>query len=121
MKVAFYLNIVSPHQLPLAHAVACIVGRENFIYIYEEDFHSERMKIGWCDEVHDLRVEKLNDGNAKLLESADLVYTGIRCLELIERRRLAGKKTVYYSERWFKPSLGVLRLFSPGCLKKKTA
>lgn len=103
MKVAFYLNIVSPHQLPLAREVAKRVGHENFIYIYAEDFHSERAHMGWNDDLGDIHAEKMSDGNRQVLKDADIVYTGIRDLDLMESRAAAGKKTFYYSERWFKP------------------
>ena len=36
MRVVFYTNNVSPHQLPLAEEVVRRVGRENFLYVGEE-------------------------------------------------------------------------------------
>jgi len=116
MKIVFYLNIVSPHQLPLARAVAERVGQENFIYIYAEDFHAERAKMGWNDKVEGLRIEKLNDENSSMLESADILYTGIRCLDLMAKRSAAGRRTVYYSERWFKP-IQFCGMLLPGWLR----
>jgi len=113
----FFQNIVSPHQLPLAREVAKRVGVDNFAYIYSEPFHEERAAMGWSDKVEGLRVERLSDLNRQLLEDADVVYTGLRCLDLMERRLSRGKLTYYTSERWFKPlrfSLpGWLRLLSP--------
>lgn len=132
MKVAFYLNIVSPHQLPLAREVAKRVGSENFIYLYAEDFHGERARMGWDDDVGGIHAEKLSGRNRQVLRDADLVYTGIRDLELMESRAVAGKKTFYYSERWFKPIPvplvtttfnrdfyfpGWVRMFAPGYRK----
>lgn len=121
MKVAFYLNIISPHQVPLAREVAKRVGNENFVYIYAEDFHAERASMGWSAAIGDIHAEKLSDGNRHILREADLVYTGIRDLELMEFRAATGKKTFYYSERWFKPfclvSVGSWDWLLPGWLR----
>ena len=121
MTVSFYMNIVSPHQLPLAREVARRVGEDNFVYIYAEEFHAERAKMGWNDLTGDLRTEKLSAANQRRLEDVDLLYTGLRCLDLMERRAAIGKSTVYSSERWFKPLAfglpGWLRLADPRYLR----
>lgn len=121
MTVSFYMNIVSPHQLPLAQEVARRVGIDNFNYIFTESFHAERAEMGWNDLAGDLRTEKLNVVNQFQLEESDLLYTGLRCLDLMERRAANGKSTVYSSERWFKPLAfglpGWLRLADPRYLR----
>ena len=116
MKIAFYLNVISPHQLPFAREVVRRIGAENFRYVYAESFHAERKSMGWNDEDVPEWCMK-GDGNTPELMDADLVYTGIRCASLMARRSMAGRKTVYYSERWFKPPLGILRLLSPSYFK----
>lgn len=119
MKVAFFLNIVSPHQLPLAREVARRVGEANFRYVYVEELHRDRAAMGWSGTGFPTWCEK-GDENSPFLLEADLVYTGIRCLGLMERRATAGKRTLYASERWLKPIPkfgwwfpGSLKLWSP--------
>lgn len=115
MKVAFYLNIISPHQLPLAREVVRLVGEASFRYVYAEDFHAERKAMGWSDgDVPRWCVK--GDENTPELMDADLVYTGIRCPSLMARRSSAGKKTAYYSERWFKP-IPICGMLLPGWLR----
>lgn len=102
MEVAFYLNIVSPHQMPLADEVTRRIGIENFRYVYAEEFHAERANMGWNADNLPSWCVKGDESSLELME-AGIVYTGIRCLDLLERRAALGKKTYYYSERWFKP------------------
>ena len=104
MKFVFYTNNISPHQLPLAHEVARIVGYDNFTYVGEE--------IAWRGTVvdrtrdgHEIAARTVaDDGVRDLLETCDVLYVGgVRPIELIERRARAGRTTLYVSERWFKP------------------
>ena len=115
MKIAFYLNIVSPHQMPLARELVKRIGADNFRYIYHEKFHEERKNLGWDDSHLPIWCLK-GDEDSKELDVADVVYTGIRCFALMERRAREGKMTLYYSERWFKP-LSILGLNLPGWLR----
>lgn len=118
MTVAFYLNSISPHQLPLATEVARIVGFDNFIYLYADTLRAERKNMGWGEKFEGVRVERLSDLNRSWLESADLVYTGLRCFDLMAARIRAGRRTVYYSERWLKPHYWArLKLCIPGILR----
>lgn len=103
MKIGFLTNIISPHQIPLARELVKIVGEGNYRYIYTEEFHKERVKMGWSEEIEGIRTEKINEVNRKWLEEADLVYLEERDFDLIELRLKAGKRTFYVSERWFKP------------------
>lgn len=107
MRVVFYTNNISPHQLPLAREVMRRVGRENLLYVGE--------RIAWRGKTIDageVRICAVGDLCAQdWLENADVMYTGgLRPIELMERRAKRGLKTLYYSERWFKP-LGNVRLF----------
>ena len=115
MKIAFYLNVLSPHQLPLAREVAKIVGAENFKYVYAEDFLADRKTMGWDDGDVPAWCVK-GDEDAPELVDADLVYTGIRCVGLMAKRSAMGKLTAYYSERWFKP-IAVMGCLLPGWLR----
>ncbi len=112
MKVAFYMNCVSTHQLPLARAVAALVGTSNFRYVHAGEagqaYQMARGEVG---------VDVFEDRSAEgrdWLETADVVLIGgIRPIDLMERRAAKGLKTFYQSERWFKPRLGRLRLLVP--------
>ena len=112
MKIAFYMNCVSTHQLPLARAVAALVGTSNFRYVHAGEagqaYQMARGEVG---------VDVLEDRSAEgrdWLETADVVLIGgIRPIDLMERRAAKGLKTFYQSERWFKPRLGRLRLLVP--------
>ena len=103
MKIGLLTNIISPHQLPLARELVKLVGEANYRYIYTEEFHKERAKMGWREEIEGIRTEKIDEVNRKWLEGADLVYLEERDIELIEARLKAARKTFYVSERWFKP------------------
>lgn len=102
MKIVFYLNVISPHQLPLAEALIEIVGEDNFRYVYKEKSLEERTRMGWDNEGVPLWCVPFGEAQG-LLESADLLYSGIRDIELFERRSKAGRRTFYCSERWLKP------------------
>ena len=103
MTLCGYLNVVSPHQIPLARALVEHLGPSNFRYIYIEHERRERIAMGWSasDDLPSWCVPIV--GNVRILENADVLYSGVREIELFERRARAGKKTFYYSERWFKP------------------
>lgn len=107
MTIAFYMNCVSAHQLPLAKEVAKLVGEENFIYVY----------AGESDQVYQQATYALATQDKSILETADIVLSGMRDVELFERRAKRGLKTYYTSERWFKPPLGVFRMLKPGYCK----
>ncbi len=113
MKIALLTNVISPHQLPLAEAIVKLVGEENYRYVYTEPLHGERAKMGWDDLGIRVRCEQ-GTFDDPILKEADVLISGHRALDLFETRNVAGKKTFYAAERWFKPPLGMLRLLSPG-------
>lgn len=115
MKVAFYLNVISPHQLPLAREVVRSVGADNFTYVYVENFLSDRKAMGWDDSDIPNWCIKGDENRSELIE-ADLLYTGIRCPNLIAKRVQLGKRTYYCSERCFKP-IQFGRFLLPGFLR----
>ena len=50
MTISIQTNIVSPHQLPLARAVAKEIGEENFRYIYTQKHDEDHKLLDWsCD------------------------------------------------------------------------
>lgn len=110
--IAFYFNCVSAHQLPLAEEVARLVGEKEFAYIDAGEKSESAQKV---TEVPRYVVEERKDTERawSILESAEAVLTGMRDVELFERRAKNGLKTFYTSERWFKPRLGALRMLVP--------
>ena len=119
MRVAFYLNSISPHQLPLAREVAALIGQEEVLYVYVSDVSEGRLKCGWASTkenagVHLIHVD--SDEARDWLENADVVYSGLRDFALFVRRRAKGLRTFYASERWFKP-IPIGRFLMPGWLR----
>lgn len=110
--VALLTNIISPHQIPLAREIAKIVGKGNFLYVYTEPFHSDRLEMGWTDKDCEGWCVQYKEGLC-VLEGADTVYCSNRDVSLLERRAQRNKVTTYMSERWFKPPIGILRLLHP--------
>ena len=114
MRAVFYMNVVSPHQIPLAREVARRVGVGNFRFVYAKRLSADRAKMGWTEDSVGVTCLSANASDARdWIESADVMLTGIRDLDLFERRGARGLKTFYTSERWFKPSLGRLRMLLP--------
>lgn len=111
MRIALFTNILSPHQLPLAQEIVNIIGEDSYRYIYTQPLHAERANMGWSDNAP---IWTMYGGeNTPELLNADLLITGNRAIQLIDERLKAGKKTIYCSERWFKPPIGRGRLLSP--------
>ena len=119
MKFVFYTNSVSPHQLPLARAIIDRIGEESYRYIYTTPLTAERVKLGWSEALGPFIIAEFENRLAarETLLNADVVMSGLRDIELFERRAREGRKTIYSSERWFKPALGILRLLRPSYLK----
>lgn len=127
MRIAFYLNSISPHQLPLAREVATFLGEDNVLYIFQFDVPEGRLKCGWMNirERAGIRLSHIDaDDSREWLENSNVVYSGVRDFALFARRASKGLQTFYASERWFKPIQlgrwllpGFLRLISPSYLK----
>lgn len=112
MRIALLTNIISPHQLPLARALVERVGADAYRYVYTEPAHDERIRMGWGASAGERWCVR-GAADTPFLRDADFVYTEERALDMIERRSEIGLETCYVSERWFKPSLGFLRVFVP--------
>ena len=112
MRVALLTNVISPHQLPLARALVGRVGADNYRYVYTEPPHDERTRMGWRASAEERWCVRGTQEDPSLQE-AEVVLSGHRAFELFERRNGAGKLTFYASERWFKPPLGIFRVFVP--------
>lgn len=112
---ALYTNTVSAHQLPLARELAARLGAENFRYVYESEpaggNQETREREPWMVRADESGAEELLEGCEVLLAG------GLRPTGLFERRVARGLKTLYQTERWFKP-LGYLGRFPvPGSLR----
>lgn len=112
MKFVLYTNIISPHVMPLARRLAERLGDGNFAYVTTDRLSNQRRSLGWDDSA---QFRWLRDANVdpatarKLLEEADIVFGNIRDFDIFEHRIAHGKKTIYFTERWFKP-IAILRL-----------
>lgn len=128
MKFVAYLNSISPHQIPLAKELVKRIGSENYRYVYTSRMSEERRRLGWCEESAEWLVDANMDPIAtrQMLEDCDVLYTGIRDVDLFRLRAKKRLTTLYYSERWFKPIKiwtlpcnrsialsGLIRMFSP--------
>ena len=112
MTAAFYMNCVSAHQLPLAREVARLVGPENFCYV---DAGEKGQEYQSCHDTTGIQVKVEGEGE-QWMEESDLLLTGLRDLDLLERRAKKGLRTFYTSERWLKPAgvfSGAFRLLVP--------
>ena len=119
MRFVFYTNSVSPHQLPLARELVRRLGADNYRYVAKAKLPPSRLACGW-KEVSEPWISYGEYGKDavtdEMLETCDVLLTGERCLGLFEKRAENGLKTLYYSERWFKPIHGVtgrLRMLVP--------
>ena len=119
LRILQVTNIVSPHQLPLAHCLVCRLGGNNFRFVATDPPLLERAKLGWNTQAAEpwiLRAgEKESDRAAyeKWWDEADVVIAGNRDVPKIADRVRQGKLTFYMSERWWKPPLGIARLLHP--------
>lgn len=115
MKLVFYTNCISPHQIPLARELVARLGCDNYRYVHVASLTEERRKLGWAEiECEWIVSEEKRQGMARrLLEECDVLLSGLRDLSLFEKRSRAGKRTIYCGERWFKPPFGMLRLLHP--------
>ena len=119
MKFVFYTNSISPHQLPLAQELVAKFGVDEYCYVYTTPQTEERKKMGWDEKREPWILSDFEDRKKarQLLMTAKVVMSGIRDIDLFKSRTRLGLKTIYCSERWFKPSIGILRLLSPSYFK----
>lgn len=105
MTVAFYMNCVSAHVLPLAKCVSRLIGCDNFTYVSCDEKSESAQRANAADVSFEIKSVR---ESREILLSANLVYAGLRDVELFEKRRSKGLTTFYGSERWLKPfDLGV--------------
>lgn len=112
MKFAFYTNSISPHQLPLAYEMVKVLGVDDYSYVYANELSQERRTLGWS-KGEDVKWCKQGANTSDELRDADVLMSGLRAIDLFEQRAKMGMTTIYCSERWFKPALGIWRLIVP--------
>lgn len=123
MRMVLLTNVVSPHQLPLASALAERLGHDNFRYVATEGQHSERTDLGWHFEdlptwiLYPKRSALDASKTERWCSEADVLLCGMRNVDLFRHRARAGLTSLYTSERWFKPPVGFLRMFHPRYLQ----
>ena len=115
MKFVFHTNSVSPHQLPLAREIVKLLGAGEYRYVYTTSRTDERRRLGWGCEITEWVLCEKDDPckTREWIEGCDVLMSGIREVNTFERRCKAGLMTIYASERWFKPRIGILRLLRP--------
>ena len=112
MNLVFSTNEVSPHTYPLVKRIIQSNRYDDVCYLC---FRDPKDRIRTKDIVssakHFVSILPYPSKERHQVEfNADVLIECNRDLELIEERVLAGKKTIYISERWFKPE----RLFCKG-------
>ena len=99
MQIVLYTVCVSQHQLPLAEEIVARVGAANFRYVYQEELkgclQAGGGEVPWV--VHESAATR------EWLENCELLLCGPRDLGLWQTRAAKGLRTIYLSERWFKP------------------
>lgn len=118
MTFAYVTLVLSPHQLPLCAALADLLPQGDFRCFIVQDLGDERKKLGWNDDVPDWVLLPTTDptelaSRRKWLLEADVLLTSNRDMALLKERVLNSKLTIYTSERWFKPPIGLFRLLHP--------
>lgn len=116
MDIIFLTNSISPHQVPLCAAMARRLRDGSVMYIYTEPITEDRQKLGWSGVSAEkaLKISQFTKGcESRVVENCQVLLADIRDVRLFERRAEKGLITLYISERWFKPPIGILRMLHP--------
>jgi glycosyltransferase involved in cell wall biosynthesis len=119
MRLLHVTNIVSPHQVPLARALAAQLGAACYRLAVLEPTAAAGEALAWEYAASDpwiLRVaedERHRQEYGEWFDGADIVVCGQRLIEPFAQRVSRGQLTFYMSERWWKPPVGMLRLLHP--------
>ena len=117
MNFVFHTFTISPHQLPLAKGIVDGGGTYDdfrFFYVPDHDVGKDRRTLGWSEEkqpwvvaADDKRVVRRH------CEDADFLFSYLRTFDIFCSRAKDCRPTVYCSERWLKPMIGIARLLMP--------
>ncbi len=117
MKIVFYSNSLSHHQIPFCLEMAKIFGDE-FVFVATEEITEERLRLGYEDlnnrYAFVLRTYESEQNQQKALELAvesDVVIIGSAPEQYLEERMKHNKLTFRYMERPLKQ--GRIRLLNP--------
>jgi len=116
MRFALYTIRWSPHQSPLANAMVKKLGDDQYRYVAREPMTEMRRGVGWPDDPNAdwfLGEWGKEDVARQALRGTSVLMSGIKDVRLFCEREGMGKLTIYTSERWFKPRIGIFRLFLP--------
>lgn len=116
MRIAIYTDTISEHQMPVAWDLVKEFGENSvrYFYVKERALHrkmmmgSDAVKRPWTLKISE-NLDMFNDW----AENAEILYTIFRLPSLMERRIQKRLITLYMSERWLKPPVGMLRLLHP--------
>ncbi len=125
MKILYVSDNVYHHMIPFASSIVLEVGIENFKYAVLKPTEEFRVNMGfspndneqpWIIRVYENELNQIE--YEKWFYNADVVLFSNRKLfnKAYERVNL-NKLTFYFSERWWKPNLGKLRLLHPEYIK----
>lgn len=108
MRVAFYSNYLTHHQLPLCQALVKLTGGQ-FTFVATEPVEQGRLDTGWSDLNYEydfvLRAyenETQQRQAVQLAEQADMVICGSAPWWCLKQRLKQKKLTFLYSERLYK-------------------
>lgn len=112
-------------MVPLSNAIMNKIGKENFKYAVTRSPEVDRIKMGfkttWENEewiISTYADEKFYDIFLKWFYESDIVLFSDRTLFKMAKERTENNKlTFYFSERWWKPPIGKLRLIHPKFLQ----
>lgn len=113
---------INHHKLPFFEALQNCYGVDNTMYATPMVFEEMRVQMGFSVYEKAKWLYHVREDNKKEFEnifySADIVLCSVRDYYRLMKRRLESRKiTFYFSERWFKPPYGKIRLFNPHMLK----
>jgi glycosyltransferase involved in cell wall biosynthesis len=123
MKILYVAPNINHHQVPFAEELIRIIGVNNFKYAVMNPTETDRIQLGF-PEYNNLewliKPYKNDDQNVfnDWFLSSDVVLCSDRSLiQLFKLRLKDNKLTFYFSERWWKPPFGKLRLLYPRYFK----
>ena len=121
MKILFVSNDLTHHLVPFFRSLFPIYGDKNCTFAVLKSCEN-RHKMGFpeYDEEWLFEVYNRSDEEYKVLwTNADIIITRVwDRTELIEDALKANKLVFYASERWYRPPIGMKRLFFPKYLFK---
>jgi len=118
MTFSIYTDSISPHQVPVAEALRGLGCQVT--YIYYRNRIELREALGWKQVKKEWMHLESDDRDLAYnhIYNDDILLSGERAtLALMRERCQNGKLSFFMSERWFKPSVGFLRLLKPSFFK----